>query len=98
MAVDTTAESFIEGLIEAVRAIRNARAEHKVEAGRWIAAGDGRTGAGGGRAGWRDFVRRKSRSAPTPSTVAVPATIGGNQSSMTPKTTSALPAASESAA
>ncbi|KTB48256.1 valyl-tRNA synthase [Dehalogenimonas alkenigignens] len=37
-AVDAAAEAFVEGLIEAVRAIRNVRAEHKVEAGRWIAA------------------------------------------------------------
>jgi valyl-tRNA synthetase len=37
-AVDIAAEGFIEGLIEIVRAIRNVRVEHKVEAGRWIAA------------------------------------------------------------
>ncbi|PVV84486.1 valine--tRNA ligase [Dehalogenimonas alkenigignens] len=37
-AMDAAAETFVEGLIEAVRAIRNVRAEHKVEAGRWIAA------------------------------------------------------------
>ena len=37
-AVDTDAEAFIEGLIEVVRAIRNVRAEHKVEAGRFIPA------------------------------------------------------------
>jgi valyl-tRNA synthetase len=38
-AVDPDAEGFIEELIEVVRSIRNVRAEHKVEAGRWIAAG-----------------------------------------------------------
>ncbi|MEL7562392.1 valine--tRNA ligase [Dehalogenimonas sp. 4OHTPN] len=36
--VDAAAEALVEELIEAVRAIRNVRAEHKVEAGRWIAA------------------------------------------------------------
>ncbi|TFG46362.1 MAG: valine--tRNA ligase, partial [Dehalococcoidia bacterium] len=37
-AVDAAAENFVEGLIEVVRAIRNVRAEQKVEAGRWIPA------------------------------------------------------------
>lgn len=37
-ALDPAAEGFVEGLIEAIRSVRNARAEHKVEAGRWITA------------------------------------------------------------
>ncbi|APV44498.1 valyl-tRNA synthetase [Dehalogenimonas formicexedens] len=36
--VDPISEEVIEGLIEVVRSIRNVRAEHKVEAGRWITA------------------------------------------------------------
>ena len=37
-AVDIKSEEFIAELIEVVRSIRNVRAEHKVEAGRWITA------------------------------------------------------------
>ncbi|PPD58752.1 valine--tRNA ligase [Dehalogenimonas etheniformans] len=36
--IDPISEEVIEGLTEVVRAIRNVRAEHKVEAGRWITA------------------------------------------------------------
>jgi valyl-tRNA synthetase len=36
--IDAAAETFVDGLIEVVKAIRNVRAEHKVEAGRWIPA------------------------------------------------------------
>lgn len=35
---DSAAEDFIGGLTEVVKSIRNVRAEHKVEAGRWIPA------------------------------------------------------------
>jgi len=37
-AVDPPAERVMESIIEIVHAIRNARAEHKVESGRWIEA------------------------------------------------------------
>jgi valyl-tRNA synthetase len=36
--IDTAAEAEIDALIEIVRAIRNVRAEYKVETGRWIDA------------------------------------------------------------
>jgi valyl-tRNA synthetase len=37
-AIDPKAEQIIENLIEIVRSIRNARAEHKVESNKWIEA------------------------------------------------------------
>ncbi|MEN8614264.1 valine--tRNA ligase [Dehalogenimonas sp. THU2] len=37
-AIDESAEGFIEGLIEVIKSVRNVRAEHKVEAGRFIPA------------------------------------------------------------
>ncbi len=37
-AVDPQAERVMEAIIEVIHAIRNARAEHKVESGRWVEA------------------------------------------------------------
>jgi len=37
-AVDTVAENIIESVIDITRAIRNIRAENKVESTKWIAA------------------------------------------------------------
>jgi valyl-tRNA synthetase len=62
--VDETAEGFVEGFIEVVKAIRNVRAEHKVEAGKWIPAELHAGDLAGELTAYRPIVESLSRARP----------------------------------
>ena len=62
--VDETAEGFVEGLIEVVKAIRNVRAEHKVEAGKWIPAELHAGDLAGELTAYRPIIESLSRARP----------------------------------